>query len=317
MAAPIVYKSTDGNAPVLAAVVGSMVNLLNKCLVTGYGDKPGAGWTMPYSNVEETIACFRNDPSASTGMFLQVDHVTVNADTVRTRAYELMTSEVDGSFLWGGSVFSSELLRVSSAAGSTARPWVLVATEKWFLLVWYGNMTTMPTDPAVIDDVSFGGTIFFGDFEKIYPSDAYNCCCLLGMPSNSSGTAYDSFGRSESLSSTLAAYQKVARSLSGVSGGENAGVVGSPHGNPIYGSGYYYTPPNDAAVGLVAVPAIVRSESSVMRGFLPGMLAPVTNIGLTNLQEVTHDGATYLYVIWKFGYYANRNPTALLIKISE
>lgn len=317
MTAPIVYKSTDSNAPVLAAVNGSAVNLLNKCLVTGYGDKQGAGWTMPYSNVEGTIACFRNDPSVSTGMFLQVDHVTANAYTVRTRAYELMTSEVDGTFFWGGSVLAPELLRVSSSANSTARPWVLVATEKWFLLVWYGNMTTMPTDPAVIDDIAYGGTIFFGDFDKLYPSDAYNCCCLIGAPSNSSGNGHDSFGRADTFSSTLSLYHRVARSFSGVSGGENAGVVGVPNGNVQYGFGYYYIPPNDAAVGLVAFPAIVRSASNVMRGFLPGMLAPATNIGLTNLQEVTHDGATYLYVIWKFGYYADRNPTALLVKISE
>ena len=44
---PIIYKSTDTSAPVLAGNDRTcLVNLLNKCLVTGYGDRPAAGWTI-------------------------------------------------------------------------------------------------------------------------------------------------------------------------------------------------------------------------------------------------------------------------------
>jgi len=67
---PIVYRFDDGNAPVHVGTAGSLVNLLEKCLVTGYGDKLPAGWTKDYANVENTIAAFRNNPATGTGFFL-------------------------------------------------------------------------------------------------------------------------------------------------------------------------------------------------------------------------------------------------------
>ena len=39
-----VYKSTDTSAPVLVGGVSSLINLLDKCLVTGYGSKTAKRW---------------------------------------------------------------------------------------------------------------------------------------------------------------------------------------------------------------------------------------------------------------------------------
>jgi len=40
-----VYSSVDASHPVLNGLSGSLLAVLNGCLVTGYGSKPGAGWT--------------------------------------------------------------------------------------------------------------------------------------------------------------------------------------------------------------------------------------------------------------------------------
>lgn len=41
------YSSEDAEAPQLGAdLTGGVKTVLKACLVTGYGTKPGAGWTM-------------------------------------------------------------------------------------------------------------------------------------------------------------------------------------------------------------------------------------------------------------------------------
>ena len=42
------YRSTDDDAPALTKSNLSLI--LKACLVTGYGSKPGAGWTMPHED---------------------------------------------------------------------------------------------------------------------------------------------------------------------------------------------------------------------------------------------------------------------------
>ena len=42
MTAPTIYRSTDASAPVLTGEVGKLVDLLDACLVNGYGAKSAA-----------------------------------------------------------------------------------------------------------------------------------------------------------------------------------------------------------------------------------------------------------------------------------
>lgn len=49
------YSHTDANAPQLASVDGAIKTILKACLVTGYGDKAGAGWTMLFEDATRIV----------------------------------------------------------------------------------------------------------------------------------------------------------------------------------------------------------------------------------------------------------------------
>ena len=50
------YLSSDDQAPVLTNANLSVI--LKACLVTGYGAKHGAGWTMPYEDAASNTRVF-------------------------------------------------------------------------------------------------------------------------------------------------------------------------------------------------------------------------------------------------------------------
>src|SRR5262245_48942529 len=70
MPAPILYRSTDASAPVLTGQVGTLITLLDACLVSGYGSKAAPGWTKPYTLTN--AGAFKHG-SGSRSMYLHVD----------------------------------------------------------------------------------------------------------------------------------------------------------------------------------------------------------------------------------------------------
>ena len=65
-----IYKSSDSGAPVLNGLTGSLLEVLDACLVTGYGSQITAGWTKPLPNTA-SYGCFQN-PSGS-GLYAFVE----------------------------------------------------------------------------------------------------------------------------------------------------------------------------------------------------------------------------------------------------
>jgi len=74
--APIVYKSTDTDAPQINSEdwVGGFVNVLKKCLVEGYGDKQPAGWSLELEGNDSNgkpVWVLRNSPSEGSGLYFR------------------------------------------------------------------------------------------------------------------------------------------------------------------------------------------------------------------------------------------------------
>ena len=79
------YSSGDSGAPAMTGVTGSMATLLNSILVTGYGNKPGQGWTKPLADISAGVGslasgvvyieCRNNLPL--TNMSTYFDHISV------------------------------------------------------------------------------------------------------------------------------------------------------------------------------------------------------------------------------------------------
>lgn len=166
MAQFTIYKSTDASAPTLSGTAGDLVNLLDKCLVTGYGSKAAAGWTKPYTGTNK--AAFKN--AGGCQMYLRVQDDSPGAHggrEARVTGYETM-SDVDtgtGPFptaAQGVGGVAMLVWRKSATADATTRSWIVLADARTcYVFVITGD---------------FAGLYFaysFGEFYSLVPSDAY------------------------------------------------------------------------------------------------------------------------------------------------
>lgn len=65
-----VYRWNDVGAPVLSKTAGCMLDIFKACLVTGYGAKTGAGWSMPFENTDTKV--FRPEIGVYTDFYLRM-----------------------------------------------------------------------------------------------------------------------------------------------------------------------------------------------------------------------------------------------------
>jgi len=49
------YQSTDSGAPALSGQAGSLLEVLDACLVNGYGGKAAAGWGIAFSSGNKRV----------------------------------------------------------------------------------------------------------------------------------------------------------------------------------------------------------------------------------------------------------------------
>ena len=157
--------------------------------------------------------------------------------------------------------------------------------------------TTPPTKAQLTGSVGYwyGLSFFFGDIEKAYPSDGFNC--LFTWHYNGSG-----FGMVSPASPPYSPYTYLARNLSGVAGARSCGLyVPPPHGgNAFGGSGPAYS----AASGLIAGQITINDGAdSSIRGWLDRVLVPCQPRPLENFEVITVNGVQYVAVMWAGHYY--------------
>jgi hypothetical protein len=142
------YKSDDYGAPVLNGLTGSLLSVLNACLVTGYGNKRPAGWLKPFSDTSSSIGpatiggftlpsgsklnLFVNDSGYPTGA--AGTEATIVGWEVLTNASGSLTGSLPASLtasLGGGAAqFPSPLFSQQLVSG--ANPWCATGGR----LVW-------------------------------------------------------------------------------------------------------------------------------------------------------------------------------------
>lgn len=159
-----VYRSTDASAPTLYGAVSGLINVLDGCLVNGYGAKSAAGWSKAYSGTN--LAAYR--APNGTRMYLYVDDSgTSNA---RVNGYESMSSISSGTRAFPNSTQVSGGLywMKSTLTDTTARAWVLVADDRRFYF-WANTAGAAAGSPWST------GLQMFGDFVSYRSNDLYNC----------------------------------------------------------------------------------------------------------------------------------------------
>lgn len=179
MTAPIVYSSTDVNAPqVVANSPLSFLQMLKACLVDGYNaTQVGAGWTCPFEDDTQPAIVFRQ--GGGNQRYLQLNNFTFNYGnnwyylSFAASGYLTMTGLNTGVgqfplatmqnwwtyYITGATTFAS--------VGATPIGWRLFATNKFFFVMLY---------PSAIPTGSYNEKLwyFFGDFTSNVTNDAYN-----------------------------------------------------------------------------------------------------------------------------------------------
>lgn len=182
-----VYKSTDVSAPTLTNTNGSLINVLDKCLVAGYGAKAGAGWTKPFTGTN--LAAFRQGAGGNNRYLRVLDNgfSTGNAALRRVliRGYENMTAISTGTNAFptttqvSGNGMTASYLQITSTVTPTT--WTIYATSNYFLF-----------HVELFDDAA--GTVYnslfgFGRFESLKVGDVYNDV-IFGGGNDASGQDY-------------------------------------------------------------------------------------------------------------------------------
>jgi hypothetical protein len=129
-----VYKSTDASAPSLDGTAGSLITVLDACLVNGYGTQPSAGWSKAFSASNQ--ATYKGGSGVQ--HFFHVDDNSPNV-TAAGKEAQFRGSETATAFQTGTGFFPTTaqialgaglVIRKSTTATSTARAWVIVADDR-------------------------------------------------------------------------------------------------------------------------------------------------------------------------------------------
>jgi hypothetical protein len=179
-----IYRSSDSGAPTLTGEAGSLVNVLDKCLVAGYGSSTAAGWTMPYTGTN--AATFRT--GAGTQYYLVVNDNGPGAggyQEARARGYEVCTAHDTGTSPFPTVAQSSAgvFVRKSASAESVARGWMLVADER-----------TMYFYAATGDYAGVYYGLWFGDIYS-YKSNDLGRCMIVGRIVENAFQAHSAYDR--------------------------------------------------------------------------------------------------------------------------
>lgn len=257
-----IYRSTDGSAPVLTGQVGSLVALLDACLVNGYGSKAAAGWTKSFSGTNKAV--YRAPVGVRHYLRIQ-DDGPVAANEVRMHGYETM-SDVDtgtGIFPTSGQSSFGLICRKSDTTDSTAQAWVIAGDDRTFYLFsnsmgyMFGEIYSLGTEDAHRTMLVGRGS----ENQNLAASGIYNLGSLAGNLLVSSG------------GTSIAAY--MPRSYTGLGASEPIRMHGDDvksGSNTYAGNNLVFPSPVDG--GLYISPVWVH-ENNVIRGRLRGLFQPL------------------------------------------
>jgi hypothetical protein len=199
------YHSLEAYAPRLSGESGSLVSLLDACLVDGYGNKSPAGWSKPLPNYSSSgcwrpasgsrLTLFVNDagPYNGAAAMTREAHAT-GYETILglTHSLQYFTGTGGGQFPYYGqtglgtplTMSGSVVWRKSATTGSTERQWQMFADAyTMYLFVQSGDVAGVWSLYAFGDIFSFKQT-----------TDEYKCIIIGRVYNNiaNQSVTYDS-----------------------------------------------------------------------------------------------------------------------------
>lgn len=120
-----VYLSTDKDAPRLDRTPNCVATILKACLVTGYGDKQPAGWSLAFEDNSKGVKVLKPADSPYIPFFVRLSNDTGRA--VKVHIYQDMTNVDDGNLK-----LSFDNSSFSYTDNQQDGRWLVVATERNF-----------------------------------------------------------------------------------------------------------------------------------------------------------------------------------------
>lgn len=284
-----VYRSSDAGAPVLSGQIGSLIALLDACLVNGYGALPSSGWSKEFSGTN--LAAYR----AASGNRLRLRVDDTAALEARIVGYESMSgisSGLTNAFPTEAQIAGGMFVRKSSAADSTARGWVVVATATaFYLLIHIGNSDWLSATAAA--DLS---QTFFGDIVSFKNSDAYGTLIVAAVVTGVNNARLGANWAAANANVFFAGHY-IARGYDGAASKQVAkrAMYDVAVRTPIGASGYAAFPDVVTSEMIVSPMAVLESDAGggpVYRGILPGLWAPLHGLPAAHGDTLDGSGST-------------------------
>jgi hypothetical protein len=299
MAALRLYRSDDASAPSLTGEAGSLVAMLSAILVDGYGSQPAAGWTKPFTDTHR--AAFRMAAGdGANGHYLYVDDTgTTDARVtgcVSMAGIDARSEAWPAEWQLSGGAF----VRKSGTASSVVRPWLCAADDRRLYLFTFSAQT------ALGGSASTDGHLWFGQLDAVMTGDGY--ATLLSARAAATTSTSGSLSASPNTLTPLAGHF-LPRGWTQLVGPQTAlKCHGSPLSMTTLAASTGGPPfPNPVTGSLDLSPIAIYEAGNVnpapLRGYLPGLYAPLHALPGDHLQTVAGTGAlagkTFLLVnVW-------------------
>lgn len=270
-----VYRSNDASAPALTGQAGSLITLLDACLVNGFGTKTSAGWTKAFSGTNK--AAYRMPTTTpATGFYLRVDDTgSTDARDARLIGYETMTGIDAGANPFPTSVQMSggAYLIKSSSSDSTPRPWILVASPRSFYLFVFANNTVYGSSAD-----NWTNTMFFGDIITRKAVDGYECLLIGSYRGSTSSSSHFAFNQGISATFSPHAAHYMARSYTGIAAGaiqvSKTRNYRHAYQDNLIGRTQANLFPNKITNSIDFATMMICESDTVWRGSMPGFYEP-------------------------------------------
>lgn len=191
------YSSADAGAPVLSGT-GDITTVLDAILINGYGSKPAAGWTKPFTGTNK-VAYRMASGAGQAGYYLRIQDQLDSGRGYRWRSYKTM-SDVDTG--------TNPVPTVAQMAGdgfygwksttndTTARWWFAVADATGLMFV-----VSQDTTPTARVGSLVGHYIYLAQIES-YIDSSDTAIAVMGSSTNTTAGTANTADLSRYLTST-------------------------------------------------------------------------------------------------------------------
>jgi hypothetical protein len=329
MSTSYLFKSTDAGAPVLTSTAGSLIDVLDACLVSGYGSKAPLGWTKPFSDAPAKIGVYRNNPTVGSGCFVRVHDNNLEGSTNKysLRMFASMTDAYVGIDAMPADDVNNNYKSIYNVTLPDGIPWMLIGDNRGFYLI------TDPYYPSatVVEHRDLVFVVYVGDYVSLMPKYKKGYCLIA----NNHANAVNNFGYT--IESLLTATQWTHKHAM-INKHPYTMDFGAIPTKIVTGLGVHDTQ-STAGIGSFAsafptindVPylidtALAAASPNMLIGKLPGLYVPSFKGSASNHPTAalkkwyTYNGCTYVQMSLNYNSAASislsNNPT-IIIKIGD